>query len=155
MPITASYSPATRKLTLLGDALANSIIVSRNVAGTLFVNGGAVPISGGPATIANTDLIDVFGLDLDDVLTIDETNGSIPAANMAGGAGNDNLTGSSNGDTLNGDAGGDQLFGRGGVDQLFGGADNDFLTGGAGNDTMDGGEGDDQMFWDPGDGSDV
>ena len=56
MAVTASYSPATRKLTLLGDALANSIIVSRNVGGTLFVNGGAVPIAGGPATIAPVPL---------------------------------------------------------------------------------------------------
>ena len=89
MPVTASYSSATRKLTTIGDALANAINFSRNAAGTLFVNGGAVSIAGGPATVANTDLIEAFGLDLDDVVTLDETNGILPAADLFGGNGND------------------------------------------------------------------
>src|SRR6478735_463425 len=155
MPLTASYSAATRKLNVLGDALANSIILSRNAAGTISVNGGAVPIAGGPATVANTDLIEVFGLDLNDVITLDETNGVLPAASLLGGTGNDTLTGGSNGDTLSGDAGADTLVGRGGVDQLLGGADGDVLSGGAGDDTMDGGAGNDRMIWNPGDDNDV
>ena len=47
MPVTASYSSATRKVTVLGDALANSIVFTRDVPGTLLINGGAVVISGG------------------------------------------------------------------------------------------------------------
>ena len=151
MPITASYSSATRKLNALGDALANSIIFTRDAGGTIFINGGAVAITGGPATTANTDLIEAFGLDLNDVITLDQANGTLPAANLSGGNGNDTLTGGSNGDILNGDAGVDTLIGQGGIDQLFGGADGDTLTGGDANDTMNGGAGNDRMIWNPGD----
>ena len=121
MPITASYSAATRKLSAIGSAVAENIVFNRDVAGQIFVNGGAVPVSGGTPTVANTDLIEAFGLDLDDVITLDETNGILPAADLFGGNGNDQLTGGSNGDSLFGDAGGDTLFGRGGIDELFGG----------------------------------
>ena len=155
MPITASYSPATRKLTAIGDAVAENITFSRNVAGQIFVNGGAVPISGGTPTVATTDLIEAFGLDLDDVISLDETNGILPAADLFGGNGNDQLTGGSNGDSLFGDAGVDNLFGRGGADDLFGGANNDTLTGGDANDTMSGEDGNDIMVWNPGDDNDV
>jgi Ca2+-binding RTX toxin-like protein len=155
MAITASYSSGTRKLSVLGDAASNSIIFSRDLAGLIFVNAGAVPVTGGPATTANTDLIEVFGLDLNDVITLDESNGALPAASMFGGNGNDTLTGGSSGDTLNGDAGADTLIGNSGVDTLNGGADGDTLTGGAGDDVMNGEAGNDRMIWNPGDGSDV
>ncbi len=155
MPITASYSSATRKLSVLGDAASNSIIITRDAGGTLFVNAGAVPVSSGPATTTNTDLIEVFGLDLNDVITLDETNGALPAASVFGGTGNDTITGGSSNDTLNGDAGADTLIGGLGADQLFGGTEGDVLTGGDGNDTMDGGDGNDRMIWNPGDDNDV
>jgi len=155
MPITASYGSVTRKLNVLGDAAANSIIISRDAAQTIFINGGAVSITGGPATVPNTDLIEVFGLDLNDVITLDQTNGSLPAADLFGGNGNDTLTGGSNADTLNGDAGIDILLGQGGTDELFGGADGDFLTGGDANDVMNGEDGNDRMTWNPGDDNDV
>ena len=155
MPITASYSSATRKLNALGDALSNNIIFTRDAAGTLFINGGAVPITGGPATVANTDLIEAFGLDLNDVIILDQLNGTLPAANLSGGNGNDILTGGSNGDILNGDAGVDTLQGQAGIDQLFGGADGDTMAGGDGDDTMNGGAGNDRMIWNSGDDNDV
>ena len=41
--------------------LDNSIITSRDAAGNILVNGGAVPITGGNPTVANTALIQVFG----------------------------------------------------------------------------------------------
>src|SRR3954453_8763243 len=41
-------------LTVTGDNGNNAITVSRDLAGTLFVNGGAVAISGGTPTVANT-----------------------------------------------------------------------------------------------------
>ena len=109
----------------------------------------------GTPTVANTDLIEVFGLDLNDVITLDQTNGTLPAADLFGGNGNDQLTGGSNGDSLFGDAGGDSLFGRGGIDELFGGANDDVLTGGDANDTMYGEDGNDRMIWNPGDDNDV
>ena len=155
MPISASYSSVTRRLTALGDNLANSITFTRDVAGTIFVNGGAVPISGGISTVANTDFIDVFGQDLNDVITLDQTNGNLPAANLSGGNGNDTLVGGFNDDILNGDAGVDTLLAQGGADQLFGGADGDTLAGGDANDVMNGGLGNDRMIWNPGDDNDV
>ena len=155
MPITASYNSVTRKLTATGDAFANSIIFTRDGTGTLIVNGGAVPITGGPATITNTDLIEAFGLDLNDILSLDETGGVLLPADFFGGNGNDALTGGSLGDRLFGDAGDDVLLGLGGTDQLFGGNDNDTLTGGPGGDTMSGEGGNDRMIWNPGDGTDV
>ena len=87
MPITASYSAATRKLSAIGSAVEENIVFNRNVAGQIFVNGGAVPVSGGTPTVANTDLIEAFGLDLDDVISLDETNGILPAADLFGGKG--------------------------------------------------------------------
>ena len=55
MAIVASFLPASGVLTVLGDALNNPITLSRNAAGTILVNGGAVAIKGGTATIANTN----------------------------------------------------------------------------------------------------
>src|SRR5262245_50906687 len=51
--ITATFS-ADGSLTVVGDALDNSIIVSRGAAGTILVNGGGVAIQGGQPTVANT-----------------------------------------------------------------------------------------------------
>src|SRR3954467_11696840 len=49
----ASASFAGGILTLSGDNQDNQLIVSRDAAGNLRVNGGAVPITGGPSTISN------------------------------------------------------------------------------------------------------
>jgi Ca2+-binding RTX toxin-like protein len=155
MPITASYIPATFSLTVNGTTVAEEITIDRTVAGTLRVNGGAVPITGGPATVANTDLIEVAGGGGSDSIALNEANGALPAAELSGGNGNDTLTGGSGGDLLLGEAGNDTLFGRGGQDQLYGGTANDTLTGGDGDDQMFGEAGDDLMIWNPGDDSDL
>jgi Ca2+-binding RTX toxin-like protein len=155
MAVTATFSPATGVLTVTGDAVDNTIIVSRNAAGLLLVNLGAVPITGGTATVANTAEIQVFGLDGNDALSLDEANGALPPALLFGGAGNDVLTGGSSADQLFGEGGDDTLNGKGGADQLFGGDGNDVLTGGAGNDQVFGELGNDRMIWNPGDGSDL
>src|SRR5262245_8379352 len=137
MAITARFLPGTGQLTEFGDALDNTIITSRNAAGQILVNGGAVPVLGGTATVANTALITAFGQGGNDTIKLDEANGALPAANLFGGAGNDTLIGGSGGDMLFGQTGNDILQGKGG---------NDFLFGGAGNDVLTGGDGDDQMF---------
>jgi hypothetical protein len=155
MPITATYIPAQFRLAVLGTTAAESVTVSRNAAGTLLVNGGAVPVTGGTATVANTDLIEVAGDAGNDVISLDEAFGALPAAELFGGAGNDTMTGGSGGDTLAGEGDNDILFGRGGTDMLFGGAGNDRLTGGDADDQMFGGDGDDRMVWNPGDDSDL
>jgi Ca2+-binding RTX toxin-like protein len=153
--ISAIFSPGAGLLTIVGDALDNSLVVSRNNAGTLLVNNGAVPILGGKATVANTSLIQMFGLGGNDNLALDEANGALPRSNLFGGAGNDTLTGGSGSDQLFGQAGNDTLLGKGGTDLLFGGAGNDVLTGGTGNDQVFGEAGNDRMIWNPGDGSDL
>ncbi len=141
-------------LSVLGDAGANAVTISRNAAGTILINGGSVPILGGTATVANTNLIQIFGQGGNDTIVLDESNGALPRANLFGGTGNDVLTGGSGADQLFGQADNDILNGRGGSDLLFGGAGNDTLTGGDGDDRVFGEAGDDRMIWNPGDDTD-
>ena len=142
-------------LTVFGDSAANSIEISRDAVGTILVNGGAVAVVGGSPTVANTTLIQVFGLASDDVITLNEVNGALPRANLFGGVGNDSVTGGAGGDQLFGQAGNDTLVGRGGFDLLFGGSQNDTLTGGDADDQAFGESGDDRMVWNPGDDTDL
>jgi hypothetical protein len=129
MPVvTATYSAAGTTLRIVGDALDNTIVVARDAGGTILVNNGAIPIRGGPATVANTSLIFLVGGAGNDDLALNETNGRMPAAAIFGGDGNDTLTG---------------------------GSGDDFVEGGAGNDVAFLGAGDDTFAWSPGDGSDV
>src|SRR5206468_1972341 len=98
---------------VFGDSLANTVSITRNAAGSIFVNGGAVPVLGGTPTVANTSLISVFGQGGNDVITINESNGALPRAQLFGGAGNDTLTGGSGNDLLFGQADNDTLLGKG------------------------------------------
>ena len=152
--LTATFN-TQGTLTVFGDELDNNLQVSRNAAGTILVNGGAVPVIGGAATVANTSLIQVFGQGGNDTIALSEVNGALPAANLFGGAGNDVLTGGSGNDQLFGQAGNDTLLGKGGNDLLFGGADNDTLTGGDADDQVFGQAGNDRMIWNPGDDTDL
>jgi hypothetical protein len=153
--ITATFAPGVGILTVFGDAQNNTIVVSRDAAGKILVNGGDVAIHGGTATVANTALIQVLGQAGDDLISLDEANGALPSANLFGGAGNDTLIGGSGNDLLFGQAGNDALLGKGGNDSLFGGAGDDVLTGGTGTDSVFGEAGNDRMIWNPGDGSDL
>ncbi len=155
MAIIATFSPQAGTLSVFGDSLDNNIVLGRNAAGTILVNGGAVPVKGGTATVANTKLIQVFGQAGDDTITVDESSGAMPAVNLFGGAGNDTLIGGSGNDLIFGQSGNDTLFGKGGNDLLFGGDGNDILTGGAGDDQVFGEAGNDRMIWNPGDGTDL
>src|SRR5262249_31528896 len=114
---------------VIGDAQDNTIVVSRDAGGTILVNYGAVAIEGDrAATLANTRMIMMVGAGGNDNLSLDETNGSMPAAS---------------------------LFGGDGDDVLAGGDGNDFVDGGAGNDLVFLGPGDDTFQWNPGNGSDT
>ena len=155
MAITASFSAGTGQLSALGDALGNAMTLSRDAAGKLLVNGGAVPVAGDTPTVANTTKIQAFGQAGNDTIALDEANGALPAADLFGGAGNDVLTGGSGNDQLFGQDGNDTLLGKGGDDLLFGGAGDDTMTGGVGSDQVFGEAGNDRMIWNPGDGSDV
>jgi hypothetical protein len=67
--------------------------------------------------------------------------GTIWAAVLPGGPGNDVLRGTS---------GADKLYGKGGKDKLLGRAGNDLLVGGPGNDVLTGGRGTDRLMCGPG-----
>src|SRR4051812_2019411 len=153
--VTASFSPGSNLLSVIGDAQDNTITISRDAAGKILINGGAVTPVGGTATVANTTLIQLFGLGGNDALAFNEANGALPNANIFGGDGNDVITGGSGADQLFGQAGDDALLGKGGVDLLFGGDGNDVLTGGGGDDQAFGQAGNDRMIWNPGEGSDL
>jgi hypothetical protein len=74
-------------LTIIGDAHDNPLAVSRGAGGKIPDNGGTVKLRGGRATVANTTLIQVFGLGGNDNLSPNETNGALPMANVFGGNG--------------------------------------------------------------------
>jgi Ca2+-binding RTX toxin-like protein len=151
--VVASFGQGV--LTVFGDNLDNALAITRNAAGTILVNGGAVQVGGGTATVGNTSVIQVFGQGGNDTITLNEVSGALPRANLFGGAGNDTLTGGSGADMLFGQSGNDILLGKGGNDLLFGGTENDTLTGGDADDQMFGESGDDRMIWNPGDDSDL
>jgi len=54
MAVTATFIPTSGVLSVFGDSLNNTVTTSRNAAGKILVNGGAVGILGGTATVANT-----------------------------------------------------------------------------------------------------
>ena len=142
-------------LAVSGDGADNSIVISRDAAGRILVNGGAISAIGGTPTVANTSLIQVSGAAGNDQITLNEANGALPAARLSGGSGNDTLTGGSGADTLSGQGGNDTLLGKGGNDRLFGGSGNDTLTGGDADDQAFGQGGNDRMIWNPGDDTDL
>jgi Ca2+-binding RTX toxin-like protein len=153
--VSAVFAASTGILNVMGDANPNQIVISRDAAGKLLVNGGAVTITGGTSTVANTSLIQVFGQGENDGISLSEVNGALPKANLFGGAGSDTLTGGSGADQLFGQGGSDVLLGKGDADFLFGGDGNDVLTAGTGDDSAFGEAGNDRMIWNPGEGTDL
>jgi Ca2+-binding RTX toxin-like protein len=151
--VTATFSALDGQLTVNGDAEDNTITISRDAAGTILVNNGQVSIVGGAPTVDNTAEFTVLGFAGNDTISLDETNGALPAAAIFGSSGNDTITGGSGADQLFGEAGNDTLLGKDGADLLFGGAGDDTLTGGRGDDQVFGQAGNDRMIWNPGDGS--
>jgi len=150
----ASFSPATQILRLTGGLGDDTATVGRDVAGEILVDGGATPIGGGPATVADTVRISVSGSLGDDRVLFDEANGPLPAVTFDGSLGNDTVTSGAGADKLNGGLGDDSLSGRGGADTLDGGLGDDVVLGGTGNDVALLGLGNDTFIWNPGEGSD-
>src|SRR5262245_46831651 len=72
LSVTASFAVGSGVLSVFGDNLDNTIVVSRDAAGRVLVNGGAVSIVGGTPTVANTSLIQMFGQGGNDQLTLNE-----------------------------------------------------------------------------------
>ena len=150
MSINSRFQANQHRVLVTSDDGDNSFTISRDLDGNLFANGSAID----GATVTNTDVIRVNGGDGNDVITLDQTNGALPSAELFGGDGNDTLTGGSGADELSGQDGNDTLFGRAGNDTLFGGGGNDFVDGDQGTDVAFLGAGDDVFRWDNGDGSD-
>ena len=124
----ASFSPGMRVLTVRGDKSDNVISVGMDEAGTILINGGAVPIKGGMPTAANTHVIRVYGSDGDDQLWAEEFNGPLPPLELSGGEGDDLLVGGSSNDYLDGGPGNDTLAGQAGENTLLGGDDSDLFV---------------------------
>lgn len=152
---TASFKVVHGRLTVTGDGADNEIVLSRDAAGNILLNGGPVPVKGRRPTVVNVQTIVVSGRGGNDVIAIDETNGELPPADLDGGSGSDALTGGAAVNRLTGGSGSDTLLGRGGDDRLAGGGENDVLVGGQGLDQVFGDGGDDLLRWNPGDGSDT
>ena len=152
---TAVKLPGSTTLTVSGDNRSNSIVVSRDVAGDILVNGGAVVVHGSKPTVDNVKRIRILAAGGDDTVRLDETNGPLPGADIFGGPGNDRITGSSGRNRLFGGLGNDVLNGGRGDEFLSGGDGKDFVDGNQGTDTAALGDGNDTFQWDPGDGSDV
>ncbi len=121
--VSASFDPLAGVLTIVGGPPDEVIVVSRNAAGTLRVNGGSIPISGGVPTVANTVLISVSGAGGNDQLLLDESHGALPKASLAGDAGNVSFSATGNlaaliQITVDGGPGNDSLLGSNG-NELF------------------------------------
>jgi hypothetical protein len=76
MAVSSTFNPGSGALTTTGDNLDNTITTSRDATGSILINAGAVPIQGGTATVTNTGLIQAFGQDGNDTISLDETNGA-------------------------------------------------------------------------------
>src|SRR5262249_14448677 len=151
MAIKASFNPSTGVLTATGDDGKNTITATRDGAGDILINGGAVSIDGGQPTLTNTTEIDVFGGNGNDTISLDNVappaGQALPTAHLFGGNGNDILTGGAGNDILDGGAGNDTVVGGKGTDTAFLGAGNDTFiwNPGDGNDVVDGGRGFDTL----------
>jgi Ca2+-binding RTX toxin-like protein len=155
MATTATFDATTGLLNILGDAANNTTAISRNGAGNILVNGGAIPVQGGPATVADTEVIQAFGADGNDRINASKLAEAAIQLVLDGGAGNDTITGSGAVDELFGKDGNDVLMGGAGNDKLFGGNGDDTLIGGDGDDQVFGEAGNDRMIWNPGDDTDL
>jgi Ca2+-binding RTX toxin-like protein len=134
-PGTATFDPATGLLTIVCDALHTNINVANDGTGVVVINSnaGAIPITGGPATTANTALIQILGSPGDDQISL---NNGLPPAHVFGAGGNDTLTGGDSSDII---------VGGPGADTIHGGRGNDLIYV----------DGNDTVIWNPGDGSDT
>ena len=148
MAVSSTFNPGNGALTTTGDNLDNTITTSRDATGSILINAGAVPIQGGTATVTNTGLIQAFGQDGNDTISLDETNSALPSAKMFGGLGNDTVIGGSGADQLLGEAGNDILNGAGGADAMTGGLGNDaYFVDNISDQTIENpGEGNDTVF---------
>jgi Ca2+-binding RTX toxin-like protein len=101
---------------------------------------------------AAINFIEVFARGSDDLIRIDDSNGSLTEKiAIHAGPGNDRVFGSSANEALRGAEGNDRLFGGGGNDVLYGNLGGDSLHGGDGDKRLlAGSDGDSTLFGDAG-----
>jgi hypothetical protein len=73
-------SPDTRLLTVIDDSAGHRIVSSRDAAGNILIKRDSVKVGGGKPTIADVGEIDIFGLDGNDNISVDEANSPIGAS---------------------------------------------------------------------------
>ena len=147
--------------TILGSAYPDEVSVTLRESDGRVVIRTADVVRSIPANKLRT--INFLGLGGDDVLTVgagvvarvwsrlgdgnDRVNlaGSVEAAYVEGGLGNDTIFTGDGDDTVFGEAGNDYIIGGAGVDRLYGMGGNDFLIGGRGDDRLEGGSGNDRL----------
>jgi hypothetical protein len=71
MAIKATFNPSAGLLSETGDDGGDTIVTSRDAAGRILINGGAVAVDGGTATVANTSQIQVFSAEESHMSDID------------------------------------------------------------------------------------
>src|SRR5438045_8552494 len=76
LSVSATFTSGAGILNVFGDSLNNTITISRDAAGKILVNGGAVSVSGGVPTAANTVLSSIFGQAANDPIPQNEPHGS-------------------------------------------------------------------------------
>src|SRR5258707_14005715 len=91
MATKATFSQGAGVLSVFDDNIGHTIVTSRDAAGNILVNGGTVAVAGGRPTVANTGIIQAVGQGGNDTISLDETNGALPAAQLFGGGRNDTL----------------------------------------------------------------
>src|SRR5215472_15543532 len=139
MAIKANFTAGL--LSVTGDNADDAIAITRDAAGQILINGGAIPVEGAQPSLTNATRIVVVGGNGNDTISLDNiappVGQALPPATLFGGNGNDMLTGG------------------GGDDMLFGGNGDDTVIGGKGSDTAFLGNGNDTFIWNPGDGNDI
>lgn len=140
----AAYSArvSAGTLTLNGDGASDQLALrlqagSPNILQVDLGNDGHADLSFDRATF---DRIDVNAGGGDDLVTIDDANGTFTDTERT---------------TVNGGSGDDTLLGGGGAETFIGGPGDDAIDGNRGADVAFMGPGEDTFTWDPGDGSDV
>jgi hypothetical protein len=151
MAIKANFTAGLLSVTA-GNG-GDDITVTRDAAGQILINGGAISVQGeDQPTLTNTTDIDVVGGNGNDTISLEAPPAGQPlptTAHLFGGNGNDTLIGGAGNDTLDGGAGDDRVVGGKGADTAFLGAGNDTFVwnNGDGSDKVEGQAGFDTLVF--------
>jgi Ca2+-binding RTX toxin-like protein len=140
-----TFTLATGTLTIRADAADDTILLTQDPSGTVFINGSPFNLPNAPLNVSDINHIDIRSGGGHDTIDLTGLTGYTGTSNLQGEAGNDTLLGSNSNDILLGMGGNDFLDGRGGFDVAEGWGGNDTILGGAGDDILAGGEDNDSV----------